>query len=63
MIKAKTVNGDIFLGIDRENINRLIDAKPIFVKGSDLGTDNDIYIVFGETIEEIMADYNLPKIQ
>lgn len=56
MIKAKFkgVNGDIIvLGIDAENVKRLKDGKPIHVKGTDIDTDSDIYIVYGHTLDDI----------
>lgn len=62
MIKAKTINGSVLLGIDRENIKRLQDNKPIRVKGSELGIDHDIFIVYGETLDDIAKEFNLPAI-
>ena len=63
MIKAKLQDGTIILGLDRENLNRLSDDKPIIVKKDDLNISGDIYIVFGETLTDICKEYNLPVVQ
>lgn len=64
MIKIKTKDGKVILGLEKENIKRLKQGKPIHIKGSDLGIENDIYIVYGNTKNDIMKDLNLttPKV-
>jgi hypothetical protein len=43
----------VLLGVDRENINRLTSGKPIFCKGSSIGLEFDISIIFAETLQEL----------
>lgn len=66
MIKAKITkqNGKqvILLGIDKENVKRLRKNKPIYIKGSDLLIDDDICIAYGNTLEDIMKEFNIPGI-
>lgn len=67
MIKArytpKTGPKKILLGLDAENVKRLQDRKPILVKGADLDVDYDIWIVYGDTLAEVVEKYKLPRIQ
>lgn len=53
MIKA-IAGKNVILGIDAENVRRLQEDKPILVKGDELGIDNDIYIIYGKTLHEVM---------
>lgn len=56
MIKARgTMDGKplMLLGLSRENINRLVQDKPISFDGSDLDFYGTIMIIFGETEEAI----------
>jgi hypothetical protein len=46
----------LLLGVDRENMNRLTDGKPIFVKGEPLGVNCDVVIVFGESLDQVVED-------
>ena len=66
MIKAKIHREGkdlVLLGIDAENVRRLQDDKPILVKGKSIGIDADIWIVYGETLDDICKKYHLPTIQ
>ena len=67
MIKARytseTGEETILLGIDAENVKRLKDQKPILVRGAELDIDYDIWIVYGDTLEEIVDKYRLPSVQ
>lgn len=65
MIKVKIKNGPIILGLDWENLKRLKEpgTNTIIVKGSDLGIEYDFYIVVRETLDEIMEELKLPRIQ
>jgi len=60
MIKAIMKNKDsdniLLLGISEENVNRLKEGKPIHIKGDELGIDNDVLIVYGETEEDLYKD-------
>ncbi len=60
MLKARSGN-NLILGIDSENVKRLKDNKPIKVKGSDLGIDQDIFIVYGDTLADIQKELNIPS--
>ena len=46
------------LGLSRENVNRLIDGKPIVVHGADVGIAgvNVVFIFFGETEAEMRRE-------
>ena len=66
MIKAK-ISGHggrdvVLLGIDAENVKRLQEGKPIMIQGQHLLVDLDILIVYGQTLEEIAKEYNLPAV-
>lgn len=63
MIKAKSKDGLIILGIDKENVKRLQEGQPIYVRGQDLAIANDIVIVYGETTAAIQKDLNIPPVQ
>lgn len=62
MLKARAGN-TVILGIDKENVKRLQEGKPIRVTGSDLGIANDIFIVYGKTLDDIQKELQLPSIQ
>lgn len=55
MIKARMEN-TVFLGLDRENINRLLDNQPIHINGSEVGITQDIVIVANETLNDCIED-------
>jgi len=61
MIKARIKN-NVLLGVDKENVKRLKQGKPIRVKGSDLGIEVDIFIVYGNTLSDIQKEFNLPSV-
>jgi hypothetical protein len=63
MIRAKSNDGTIILGIDAENVKRLTQGDPILVKGETLAIEHDIYIVYGESLERLAEQLGLPKIQ
>ena len=63
MLKVKLTDGTIILGIDAENVKRLKDDKPIFVKGEDLMIDHNIYIVYGHEIKDIEDRLGVPGVQ
>ena len=63
MLKLKTKDNKILLGIDSENVKRLKQGKPIRVKGSEIGIENDIYIAYGETIQDILNELGIAGIQ
>lgn len=61
MIKAKYGNNNILLGVDKENIKRLTEGKPIRVRGKELEIEHDIFIVYGDTLDDIAKELNLPR--
>lgn len=63
-------NGDTFvLGIDAENIRRLMNKQPIAVDLEELGGTGIIVIMAGETLDDVkkdiesMTDTKLPEIK
>lgn len=66
MIKAKfqKPDGDItlFFGLDKENLRRLRDRKPIFINKDQMGIQHNIIIAGGETLDDIQEEFNLPRI-
>ena len=61
MIKFKATAGDgrpiIGFGLSEENIKRLKNDEPIFVKLSDLGMGNAVVVIFYGETEAKMAEY------
>lgn len=56
MIRLKgNANGRQFLllGLDRENINRLTSGQPIRVLADSVELEQDVLIVFGETLQDV----------
>jgi len=62
MIKAK-INNNVILGIDAENVKRLKQGKPILVKGEEVGSKENILIVYGNTLSDIQKELSLPSVQ
>lgn len=56
MIKARLSNGVIILGIDAENIKRLLNKEPIGIDLSELGGSDRIIIMAAPTLAEVQAD-------
>jgi len=56
MIRAKTHDGIFILGLDQENINRLLNKQPIFVSLSQIGGTDDVIIMAGNTLQDVMDD-------
>ncbi len=46
----------MLLGLDRENLTRLTDGKPIYVLGKALGIECDVAIVFGESLQHVIEE-------
>lgn len=63
MVKITTVDGNVLLGIEAGNIKRLKEGKPIMVKGADIGKDFDIFIMYGDTINDILKQLKITPIQ
>ena len=58
MLKARK-GKNIILGLDRENIKRLQQLKPIRIVGKDLNIEQDIYIIYGETLQDIAIELEI----
>ena len=60
MLKAMMQNNEgkniLLLGLSRENVVRLKEGKPIHINGDELGFENDVILVYGETEEQIYED-------
>jgi len=60
MIKATMQTNEgkdiLLLGLSAENINRLKEGKPIHIAGDELGLDNDVLLVYGETEAHIYKE-------
>ncbi len=55
MIKAKL--GDTYiLGIDKENVTRLQDNKPILIDLSIFGLPGKMVVMYGETLDDVRAE-------
>jgi hypothetical protein len=53
MIRGR-IDNTVFLGLDREDINRLLDNKPIFIHAESVGIRKlTIVILAGETYEDL----------
>jgi hypothetical protein len=52
MIKA-IINGNLILGLDKRNIERLTSDNPILFDGKPFGFEGQIAIVYGDTLQDI----------
>lgn len=52
----------VVLGLDKENLRRLKNGEPIKIPRSDLKLEVDIYIAYGEKVEDIQKEFGLPSI-
>lgn len=46
----------LLLGLDKENIRRLTDKKPIWIKGETVQMEFDVLIMYGETLQDVTDD-------
>ena len=56
MIRARASDGTFILGIDAENVKRLKEGKPILVSLAELGGHDDVLIVYGNTLQDIVRE-------
>ena len=56
MLRMRLSNGDFMFGIDAENVRRLKDGKPIVIDLKPMGGTDKLYIMYGETMEEIACE-------
>ena len=55
MIKFRAGNL-VGLGLSKMNIRKLKEGKPILVEGAELGIELDIFVMYGNTEKEMVAD-------
>lgn len=54
MLKVKLSNGLIILGVDKENIYRLVERdEPMVLSLKDVGGTDEICIMYGDTLKDI----------
>lgn len=53
MLKIKTIDDHIVLGITRKNVERIKDGDPLYFFGDDLKIDYDIQLVYGTKAVEV----------
>jgi len=58
MLKLKFKN-KIVLGLDKTNIERLTKGQPIHIQAKDLKIEDDIYIVYGDSLLDIAKDFKV----
>lgn len=56
MLRARLSNGAFVLGIDAENVRRLKKGQPIRVNLAELGGTDQVFIMYGETFEDIQRE-------
>jgi hypothetical protein len=56
MLLARASNGVFILGLDAENIRRLMAGKPILVPLAEMGGTDDVLIMAGETLMAILRE-------
>lgn len=54
MIRARTQDGTVILGITAENVTRLKDGRPILVDLLQLGGAERVVILYGETMTDLI---------
>lgn len=42
-----------FIGLTRENVERLQRGEPMMIDGKRFGIDDPIYVIYGESLEEM----------
>jgi hypothetical protein len=67
MLLAKIRRSDdskeaIFIGLSEENLKRLKQGKPILINSGQLEIEQDIFILYGKTEEDIRKEYDFPRI-
>jgi len=55
-MKGKDDRNILLLGLSQENVNRLKEGKPIHINGDELGLDNDVVLIYGETEAHIYKE-------
>jgi hypothetical protein len=56
MLRARTSDGLFILGLDAENIRRLMAGEPVLVSLAEMGGTDDVMIMAGETLDDIKRE-------
>lgn len=56
MIKCRMSDGTFIFGVDRENMRRLRDKKPLMINLKPLGGTDNVIIMYGTTYADIIHD-------
>ena len=56
MLRARLSNGAFLLGLDAENVGRLMKGQPIVVSLAQLGGKDDVIIMYGDTLADIARE-------
>lgn len=56
MMYARMGDGTFILGLDEENVRRLKEGQPIYATLGKLGGQDDIIIMYGETLDGIRKE-------
>ena len=56
MLRARLSNGLFILGLDAENIRRLMAGRPIVVSLAQLGGTDDVAIMYGDSLADIAKE-------
>ena len=56
MLRARLSNGTFILGIDAVNVQRLKEGQPILVDLESLGGTDKVFIMYGDTIDDIKKE-------
>ena len=56
MIRARLKNGDFVVGIDAENVRRLVAGSPIVLDLAPTGGTDRVLILYGPTLAAILAE-------
>lgn len=56
MLRARASNGTFILGLDAENIKRLMAGQPILVSLAEMGGTDDVLIMAGQILQDIARE-------
>ena len=62
MLRARTKGGTVILGLSAENVKRLRAGQPMHFSLADIGIDQDIVMLYGETEAAIAEQLNTPPV-
>jgi hypothetical protein len=56
MIRARLSNGVFLLGVDAQNMQRLMNGKPLYVDLSAIGGHDTFVLMYGKTLADVMRE-------